>query len=91
MTSAAVGPGALYSSPRFRQFTSFVSNIDLEALGGGPCRAIVANSDGNIVLTPQDPILGDETVTVTAGEVLLVSATMIKASGTTITGCKVLW
>jgi hypothetical protein len=91
--AAAVAPGAVYTSPRYRYFTSFAVDIDLVALGGEPCRAILVGSNGVLVTTPLDPISGDETGTVTSGTLLPISATVIKASGagTTITSCWVFW
>jgi hypothetical protein len=79
-------------SERFRQYTSFVSDIDLLSDGGRPCRAVLILSTGNVVLTPTSPISANETiVSPGSGTLLPVRATKIVASGTTITSCVVFW
>jgi hypothetical protein len=79
------------SGERFRQYTSFVADIDL-LQNGQPCCEILILADGNLALTPSSPISGDETITgLKVGHRLKVRATAIKASGTTTTSVLVIW
>lgn len=99
--ASARGKNEIYSSPAFKAYTSFASNIDLisdcpvkifgsQAQDGQPCRAIVCLSGGNIVVTM--PNGTDVTITsVFAGLTLPIQAVGIKASGTTVTNALVLW
>jgi len=84
--ATAPDPDALYSSPRFKMITSLSADLDLVALGGGPCRAIRVLGDGDLVVVPADLLPGQTSVTISplvAGDHIPIQATKIVDSGTT--------
>lgn len=85
---------ALYSSPRFKTFASITGDVDLIALGGGPCRRILVGGAGHLELVPASPLDGQTSDTISdvlAGADMELQATKILDAGTTATKITVFW
>jgi hypothetical protein len=91
---ASNDPDALFSSARFKMITTVSADIDLVALGGGPCRAIRVLADGDLVVVPADLLPGQTSETLSpllGGDHLPIQATKIIDSGTSAIPMIVFW
>lgn len=94
MSLPAIPSDALYSSPRYKTYATVADDIDLVALGGGPCRRILVLGDGDLELVPASPLEGqtsDTIASITAGTQIDVQATKILNAGTTATKLTIFW
>jgi hypothetical protein len=105
MTQPKVAETSNECSPDFHYFSTNTADIDLQKMGadgqgisgyaatldpGRPCRAIRANTAGNIsVVTPRG---NTEIIPFAAGETQSIRATKITTSGTTVAiGITIFW
>jgi len=85
----------LYSADHYVQYATLAADKDLLADGPTaknkdlPCRRIVPGSTGTLVVTRPDAT--NQTLTVTAGQVLDIAAIKLVASGSTNMAVLVLW
>lgn len=76
---------AINSSPKFRDFTMGGSDINLMTIGGTPCRGIMPLMDGNLSVSPFNPVDAsiNETIAVFSGIREDIQCTMVRTANTT--------
>lgn len=82
------------SSPFYESYApsgALGADVDLQAAGGGPCRAIRVGQAGDLVVKDARTNTNKTIPAMTAGETLPISALALVASGTTAQKITVLW
>jgi hypothetical protein len=84
---------SLTSAPHWKVYTSFVSDIDLVAEGGTPCRLIRVNTGSAAALALKDAAgtAMDAIPNLNDGDEIKVIASVIKTAGTTVASVTVFW
>lgn len=81
------------SSERFQAVwpSAVGADTDLRTLGGAPCAGIYVGSAGALTLTPNDGSADQTLPLIPAGTYLAISASKIKATGSTAFKLTVVW
>lgn len=82
------------SSPFYESYATagaLGGDVDLQAVGGGPCRAIRVGQAGDLVVKDAHTNTNKTIPAVTAGETMMIQALSLVASGTTAQKITVLW
>lgn len=82
------------SSPYIESYATsgaLSGDVDLQAVGGGPCRAIRVGQAGDLVIKDARSNTNKTIPAVLAGETVMVQANALVASGTTAQKITVLW